>query len=121
MCSAIACTMVQQAGLTRTGPSRPVFPTITYIDFAESRRCVDDGTDANCQDLDPDDIQCENLYGDAPLCSLKKLQGRQFFAMTAYNAQAESDFTPELSVRFDGADPWNIAVLSAINALLLEE
>jgi len=92
-----------------------------YIDFAESKRCVDDGTDANCQDLHPDDFQCENLYGDAPLCSVKKLQGLQFFAMTAYNAQAESDFTPELSVRYDGADPWNIAVLSAINTLLLEK
>lgn len=92
-----------------------------YIDFVESKRCVDDGTDANCLELSFADFQCDNLYGDAPLCTVKRLQGLQYFAMTAYNAQAESDFTRELRVRFDGADPWNIAVQSAINALLLEK
>ena len=112
------------ASTSRFNPNRTLkagFSYEYYIDFGESKRCAVDGTDANCQDLDPDDCQCENLYGDTPLCSVKKLQGVQFFAMTAYNAQAESDFTPELSVRFDATGPRVSAVLSAINTLLLEE
>lgn len=92
-----------------------------YIDFVESKRCVDDGTDADCQDLSDTDFQCFNLYGDTPLCTVYQLRGMQFFAMTAYNAQAESDFTPELSVRFDGAGPRETGVLSAISTLLGEK
>lgn len=92
-----------------------------YIDFVESKRCIADGTDADCLELSDGDFQWENLYGDQPLCTIKKLQGLQYFAMTAYNAQAESDFTPELNVRFDGAGPREIAVLSAVNTLLREK
>lgn len=91
-----------------------------YIDFVDSKRCVADGTDADCQDLSVADFQCANLYGDQPLCTVGKLHGVQYFAMTAYNAQAESGFTRELIVRFDGAGPREIAVLSAINTLLRE-
>lgn len=89
-----------------------------YIDFVESRLCVADGTEANCQDLSADDFECENLYGDTPLCTVYKLRGLRFFAMTAYNAQAESGYTKELSVRFDGAGPREIGVLSAITLLV---
>jgi len=90
-----------------------------YIDFAEAKRCLDDGTDANCRDLSAADFQCQNLYGEAPLCTVYGLNGLLYFAMTAYNAQAESDFTPELSVRF-GIVPPNAQLMSAINLLLLD-
>jgi len=92
-----------------------------YIDFAESKRCVDDGTETDCQDLSDDDFQCNNLYGDTPLCTIYQLKGVQYFAMTAYNAQVESGFTQELSVRFAGAGPREIGALSAINTLLEEK
>jgi hypothetical protein len=95
---------------------KPNFSYDYYIDFTDSRRCVDDGTGTNCQDLTASDFRCLNLYGDQPLCTVYKLQGLLFFTMTAYNAQAESDFTPELSVHFGVTRP----VIPAINLLLLD-
>jgi len=75
-----------------------------YIDFLEFKRCVADGTDIFCEDLYPDDFQCENLYGDLPQCTVNKLQGPLYFALTAYNAQAESGFTQELSLTVNPED-----------------
>jgi hypothetical protein len=98
---------------------KPDFSYDYYIDFGESKRCVHDGTDTNCQDLSGNDFQCENLYGDAPLCTVKNLRGIQFFAMTAYNAQTESDWTRELSVRFDEAVSREVAALSVVTNMLL--
>lgn len=67
-----------------------------YIDFSESERCVPgtDGTD--CKILELTDLQCGDLYGDSPECTIHNLQGVKYLAMTAYNAQAESDYTYEL-------------------------
>jgi len=81
-----------------SGALKANFSYAYYIDFLEFKRCIADGTDANCQDLSASDFQCANLYGEAPQCTVNNLQGLLYFALTAYNAQAESGFTPELNL-----------------------
>ncbi|MDW7773137.1 MAG: hypothetical protein SCH71_09645 [Desulfobulbaceae bacterium] len=86
-----------------------------YIDLADEKRCVADSGGSDCEPLRSGDMQCDNLYGDSPACTLFNLQEGVYVAMTAYNAQAESGFTRELSVRRSGSN-----LLLMITPLLLK-
>ncbi|GEM_PF-927444 len=69
-----------------------------FIDFTEFERC--DGADPlSCDALSTAEVQCEGLYGDTPRCTVSGLSGPLYFAMTAYNAQAESSYTRELQLQ----------------------
>ncbi|HFQ90719.1 MAG TPA: hypothetical protein ENK27_11660 [Desulfobulbus sp.] len=78
-----------------TGHPRPGFHYDSFIDFTESERC--DGSDPqSCEALSAGEVVCENLWGDTPRCTVSGLTGPLYVAMTAYNAQMESDYTHEL-------------------------
>jgi len=81
---------------TASGAPRPNFSYDYYIDFAKLKRCVPGSNGTQCKKLDPRDIQCRNLLGGTPSCTVSRLHGHLYFALTAYNAKAESGFTPEL-------------------------
>ncbi len=87
-----------------------------FIDFAESQHCDVYGNVTSCSILRADELQCENLYASVPRCTLFGLQGNLYFALTAYNAQSESNFTPEL---FLAINPQGTATVQQIITLLL--
>lgn len=86
-----------------------------YIDYSELKRCDIYSSGTSCEILSPKELQCENLYQSSPKCTVFNLRGPLYFAMTAYNAQAESGFTSELKLK--GLTTF----LTAVNALLLKE
>ncbi len=95
-----------------------------YIDLAESERCVSDGDGTDCEILELADLQCNDLYGDSPNCSINNLQEGLHLAMTAYNAEAESDYTQELYYAVTpnptpNPTPNTLAAVQMIQALLL--
>jgi len=81
-----------------TGNLKTNFSYDYYIDFAEFERCYADSTGTSCQMLSSEELQCDNLNQDVPTCTISNLHGSLYFALTAYNAQDESDFTPELTL-----------------------
>lgn len=88
----------------RNGLPIPYFSYDYYIDYFNFERCLADGSDTYCEKLDFNDMQCENLLGDTPHCTIYNLPGQKyFFAMTAYNTETESDYTNELRVINRGA------------------
>ncbi len=88
-----------------------------YIDFAKGKRCVPGSSGRDCEFLGSQELQCTNLSGQYPSCTIYKLHGHLYFALTAYNTQAESGFTPELKAT---VNPLGLAaVQEAITALLL--
>ncbi len=81
-----------------SGRLRPGFHYQKFIDFTEFERC--DGADPlSCDALSSAEVQCEGLYSDTPRCTVFGLTGPLYFAMTAYNAQAESSYTRELQLQ----------------------
>lgn len=99
------------------GTLKPDFYYDYYLDFTEFVRCPGNSDGTGCDDLSDEDVQCEDLDGDTPSCTIYNLYGRLFFAMTAYNAQAESDYTQELSVLLNS--PGTLAALQQVYLLLL--
>lgn len=90
-----------------------------YIDFADQMRCDGYGDGLSCRMLRPEELQCENLYGDVPKCTIPNLHGHLYFALTAYNAQSESGFTPELRLT---VNPKGLAaVQQAVTTILLKK
>ena len=79
-----------------TGRVKPNFFYEHYIDIAEFKRCDVSSYGESCEILHSDDFQCENLYQSFPKCTVFKLSDNLYFVMTAYNYQAESDYTNEL-------------------------
>jgi hypothetical protein len=67
-----------------------------YIDFASLQRCPVGGNGLHCTPLRVEAVTCLDLYRDEPKCTVNDLNGHLFFAMTAYNATDESEYTPEL-------------------------
>lgn len=80
------------------GASKANFSYDYYIDFAEQERCEGGSNGTECMALNSTELDCRNLYGDVPQCTVSKLHGLLYFALTAYNAQTESNFTKELYV-----------------------
>ena len=103
------------------GVEKVNIPYTYYIDFTEEMRCEADGGATNCEPLGSGDIQCINLFGDTPTCTVFNMRDRTYVAMTAYNAQEESDFTEELVVRLINARARAAAAVGAINHLLLNK
>ncbi len=89
-----------------------------YIDFTESQRCQLTASGPVCETFTSDEVACVGLYGETPKCTLNNLEGRYYFAMTAYNAQAESDYTGELSGYFKKAG--TSSAMSPVYLLLLK-
>jgi hypothetical protein len=87
-----------------------------YIDFGKMERCriTSDGED--CSSLASDEVNCANLQGEDPQCTVKGMSEQRYFALTAYNAELESDYSREL---FSG--PPTQTVIRVISELLLEE
>lgn len=99
---------------TSEGLPKSNFSYDYYIDFTLSERCLGDGTDTHCEQLDPSALLCENLAGKTPSCTIYNLPGQDyFFAMTAYNVDAESGYTRELTPASSGR--WT--VLQYVNTL----
>ena len=86
-----------------------------YIDFTSMESCPADTNGYGCDPLPADAVSCEDLFRETPKCTINGLPGGLYFAMTAYNAQAESDYTRELN----SASPQNFAFLPAVYNLLL--
>ncbi len=72
---------------------------------------------SECQNLDSSQLECENLYGENPKCTLSGLDGTLHFAMTAYSSSAESGYTAELT----WTDAQKKAFITMLNLLLLED
>lgn len=72
-----------------------------YLDFAEQKRCTSAGNSAFCEDLTNKDLNCVGLYRESPRCTIANLRGKLYFALTAYNNQAESRFSRELNLLVD--------------------
>ena len=85
----------------RSGRAKQNFSYDAYIDFTDARLCMHMDAGEVCASYTEEDVECEGLYGENPSCTLYNLEGRYFFAMTAYNTQAESDYTGELSGYFE--------------------
>ncbi len=71
-----------------------------YLDFTDAQRCRLTDSGPVCETYSDSEVYCEGLYGETPKCSLYNLEGTYYFTMTAYNAQAESDYTSELKGYF---------------------
>ena len=87
-----------------------------YIDFTYSESCPADTNGYGCEPLAADAVTCEDLFLETPKCTVNGLSGGLYFAMTAYNAQAESDYTNELHT---SVSPQKLAVLQQVYSLLL--
>ena len=72
---------------------------------------------SDCENLDAGELQCDNLYGESPTCTLSGLEGNLHFAMTAYSSSAESEYTSELK----WTDAQKEAFITMINMLLLDD
>ena len=86
-----------------------------YIDFTSWQRCPAGRGGLGCEPLPGDTVTCQDLFRETPQCTVHDLQGRLYFAMTAYNTQAESDYTQEL--KFISPDVF--VALQAVYSLLL--
>jgi hypothetical protein len=67
-----------------------------YIDFTSRERCVLENDEPECIPLTEAMVTCRGLFLDVPECTINGLQGGLYFAMTAYNSVAESNFTQEI-------------------------
>ena len=92
-----------------------------YIDFSDLTRCDASSNGASCEMLRPEELHCENLYESVPTCTISDLYGQLFFSLTAYNAQAESSFTSELSLMVTpgNVNPEGVANVQQIILMLL--
>jgi hypothetical protein len=72
-----------------------------YLDFAEEEICRLTDSGPVCGPYNASLVQCENLAGEHPRCTVHNLSGWKHFTMTAYNAAAESPYTTELKAYFD--------------------
>ena len=75
-----------------------------YLDFIDSQRCMLTASGPVCETYTEAEVDCEGIYGETPSCTVHNLEGQYYFAMTAYNAQAESDYTVELRGYFYSLD-----------------
>ncbi len=98
-----------------------------FIDFSELERCDAANSDALCETLSSDELQCESLYQSNPKCTVSNLNGYLYFTLVAYNAQDESDYTHELEKNLEvttevpevpGGQRYSGSI-TAINLLLL--
>ena len=93
-----------------------------YIDFGSLQRCPADGHGLGCVPLGTDAVTCENLYRDSPKCTVNDLSGHLFFAMTAYNATSEGEYSAEVEYVPPGTiSPKLIMTLHLVYSLLLED
>lgn len=90
-----------------------------YIDFTSSESCPADTIGYGCEPLADDAVSCEDLSRETPRCTVNDLPGGLYFAMTAYNAQAESDYTHELQSTSNSVSPQKLAVLQQVYKLIL--
>ena len=94
-----------------------------YIDFTSWERCPAGQDGFGCEPLPADAVTCQDLFLETPTCTVFDLQDRLYFAMTAYNAIAESDYTQEVSVLIDKNGNQipvaRLAVLQQVYSLLL--
>ncbi len=108
------------AGVLKSG-----FSYTYYLDFTDSQRCRLTDSGPVCETYTDSDVYCEGLYGETPKCTLYDLDGQYYFTMTAYNAQAESDYTGELSGYFSKISskpppaPQTLGMLQQVYTLLL--
>ena len=107
-------------GLVKSG-----FTYDYYLDFSDSQRCQLTDSGPVCETYSDNEVYCEGLYGETPKCTLYNLEGTYYFTMTAYNAQAESDYTGELRGYFSKISsklppsPQTLGVLQQVYTLLL--
>ena len=90
-----------------------------YIDFTYSESCPANTSGYGCEPLADDAVSCEDLIHETPKCTINNLPGGLYFAMTAYNAQAESDYTHELQSASNSVSPQKLAVLQQVYKLIL--
>lgn len=88
-----------------------------YIDFSDFERCIPGTGDTVCETLSTSEVECEDLSGYFPSCTLHNLRGKLYFSLTAYNAYAESDYTLELRI----ASKSDFPLLQFIHIILLQK
>lgn len=106
--------------LDSAGHVKSGFSYAYYLDFARSQRCRLTASGPVCEPYNSSDVSCEGLYGETPKCTLHGLSGWKYFTMTAYNSEAESDYTAELKSFFGAASPEVVGTLHAIYTILLK-
>lgn len=67
-----------------------------YLDFTAQERCSISINGTTCEPFAENDVLCEDLFGETPRCTITNISEKFYFAMTAYNSEAESDYTREL-------------------------
>jgi len=68
-----------------------------YIDFTSMQTCSTAGDGSDCLPLPAGSVSCQDLFRDAPRCTVKHLDNRFYFALTAYNNNYESEYSSEIS------------------------
>lgn len=104
---------------TNGGQLKSGFSYTYYLDFANAQRCRTTKSGPVCEQYRDNEVRCEGLNSETPKCTLYGLGGYEYFTMTAYNAQAESNYTKELKSHFGAASPDVVAALQAIYNILL--
>ncbi len=106
-----------------------------YLDFVEEEVCSLTSAGPVCEPYSDAQVQCEDLAGEQPKCTLYGLTDIKYFAMTAYNYEEESPYTQELKAYFDPSFPLDassqpatpasrqalIGTLHAVYKILLDE
>lgn len=94
-----------------------------YVDLTSWEYCPADSDGYGCNPLPDDAVSCVDLFQENPKCTIHDLQDWSYFALTAYNAQEESDYTQELNLQIDGngnsLSPGQLATLQVVYSLLL--
>jgi len=90
-----------------------------YIDFTSSESCPAATNGYGCEPLAADAVSCEDLFRETPKCTVNGLSGGLYFAMTAYNAHAESYYTHELYSNANSVLLQKLAALQQVYSLLL--
>jgi hypothetical protein len=105
--------------LDSSGHVKSGFSYAQYLDFSSSQRCRLTDSGPVCETYNSSEVNCVGLYGETPKCTIHGLTGWKYFTMTAYNTQAESDYTTELKSFFGAASPEIVGSLHAVYTILL--
>jgi hypothetical protein len=106
-----------QSRYNSDGSLKENFSYTQYIDFVDQVRCSGENY-SYCEALSLQDLQCENLSSETPLCTVHGLSGTLYFTMTACTNTAESGFTTELQYITPEQQQ---SIIQIIDILLLSE
>lgn len=90
-----------------------------YYDFGTMERCTIEGDQVFCRYFDQEDADCQDLFGEQPTCTITQQSDQEYFTLTAYNSESESDYTVELYSSLGPDKKVMVGLLMAYRTLLL--